>query len=478
MCDENSNCGNEWNGEKDVRLQQAIANFMQPPYFNDICVCIVTTNLANGYRNEEKVLANKFLLTFFSLHLRELIFNGIYQIDRCGDVPGNIPTIELHLGTIANAGQAFRVILRYLYTGVLSFSTVHPFQVLQVSRICQIPMVEIQMAEIVKQFLSIQPIENGTLNTQHNTLFLNVASINERQYESVPVKSVVKETARSGAQSVELGINLAGTSPNGASSTEHFGNSERFNELILPSGDKEGWCRNKKYIEQVANGYMCTVCRKVYGRYNSVSYHVTIYHRNPPIKCDEKGCPFRTREARYIHFHKYYRHHIPLPDNIDLGSRKCPFCRHVSKSPAMLERHISRHVQDADRATSVATNQINDTLSMHFPICPQDISNYQCSNCNYRGRTSDSLKQHTLFAHSNEMFRRKHFVGISRSNSADDNNDCKASNQMLERSGKTLLVDAMRTAKRLAKMETAASSATNNSTVMQSEAICLVTPKA
>ena len=45
-----------------------------------------------------------------------------------------------------------------------------------------------------------------------------------------------------------------------------------------------GWCRNKKYIEKVAAGFMCTVCRKIYGRYNSVSYHVTIYHRNPPIK--------------------------------------------------------------------------------------------------------------------------------------------------------------------------------------------------
>lgn len=64
---------------------------------------------------------------------------------------------------------------------------------------------------------------------------------------------------------------------------------------------------------------MCKVCLKVYGRYNSVSYHVTIYHRNPPIKCDQQGCTFKTREARYIHFHKYYRHHIPLPDNIDLG---------------------------------------------------------------------------------------------------------------------------------------------------------------
>ncbi|KHJ94244.1 zinc finger, C2H2 type [Oesophagostomum dentatum] len=107
-----------------------------------------------------------------------------------------------------------------------------------------------------------------------------------------------------------------------------------------------GWCRNKKYIEKVENGFMCTVCRKVYGRYNSVSYHVTIYHRNPPIRCDEAGCQFSTREARYIHFHKYYRHHIPLPESIDLGSRKCPFCRHVSKSPAMLEKHIARHVPE------------------------------------------------------------------------------------------------------------------------------------
>ena len=27
-----------------------------------------------------------------------------------------------------------------------------------------------------------------------------------------------------------------------------------------------GWCRNKKYIEKVENGFMCTVCRKIYGR--------------------------------------------------------------------------------------------------------------------------------------------------------------------------------------------------------------------
>uniref|UniRef100_A0A1I8BRA7 C2H2-type domain-containing protein n=1 Tax=Meloidogyne hapla TaxID=6305 RepID=A0A1I8BRA7_MELHA len=95
-------------------------------------------------------------------------------------------------------------------------------------------------------------------------------------------------------------------------------------------------------------GYRCLLCNKVYGRYNSVSYHVTIYHRNPPIRCEEQGCQFTTREARYIHFHKYYRHQIALPESIDLASRKCPLlgCKHVSKSPAMLEKHMQRHVAD------------------------------------------------------------------------------------------------------------------------------------
>uniref|UniRef100_A0A0K0DGX5 C2H2-type domain-containing protein n=1 Tax=Angiostrongylus cantonensis TaxID=6313 RepID=A0A0K0DGX5_ANGCA len=118
---------------------------------------------------------------------------------------------------------------------------------------------------------------------------------------------------------------------------------DNMGDVIIPSTDKEGWCRNKKYIEKTDEGFMCIVCKKMYGRYNSVSYHVTIYHRNPPIKCDLPGCQFTTREARYIHFHKYYRHGVALPESIDQGSRRCPHCRHVSKSPAMLEKHIRRH---------------------------------------------------------------------------------------------------------------------------------------
>ncbi|KAK5985509.1 BTB domain-containing protein [Trichostrongylus colubriformis] len=156
-----------------------------------------------------------------------------------------------------------------------------------------------------------------------------------------------------------------------------------YSEKIVPNDDKEGWCRNKKYIEKVDNGFMCTVCRKIYGRYNSVSYHVTIYHRNPPIRCDESGCQFSTREARYIHFHKYYRHHIPLPDSIDLGSRKCPFCRHVSKSPAMLEKHIARHVPERKEKST---------------------ESYNCDQCMYRGNTEALLGRHKQFAHSMDVF--------------------------------------------------------------------------
>ncbi|CAG9530988.1 unnamed protein product [Cercopithifilaria johnstoni] len=190
---------------------------------------------------------------------------------------------------------------------------------------------------------------------------------------------------------------------------------EHKNEVILPSSDREGWCRNKKYIERIPSGYMCTVCQKVYGRYNSVSYHVTIYHRNPPIRCDEEGCKFSTREARYIHFHKFYRHHVPLPENIDLGSRKCVLCRHISKSPAMLEKHISRHLQycmkigkdyqcpQCEKQASSQQEMLNHMV-MH---AEQEESSFQCKHCRYKGQTERSLRQHILFKHTSDMFSRK-----------------------------------------------------------------------
>ncbi|KAM3719462.1 Zinc finger transcription factor [Dirofilaria immitis] len=467
MCD--SSDGSGLNGEKEAQLQQAITAFMQPPFFNDICIRIVTIDLARQHRNEEQILANKFLLAFFSLQIRELILNGVYSIDRNNGVLQNIPTIELHLGTIANAGQAFRVILRYLYTGVLAFGTVHPFQVLQVSRICQIPMVEIQVAELVKLFLSIQFDKSSCFTRQHNITTVNSSSTSltkQRHHASIPMKKEIEKSLKINVENDLMNNELLGASSKESSSTGQTGNVERFNEFVLPSSDKEGWCRNKKYIEQVANGYMCTVCHKVYGRYNSVSYHVTIYHRNSPIKCDEKGCSFRTREARYIHFHKYYRHHIPLPDNIDLGSRKCPFCRHVSKSPAMLEKHISRHVQDVDRATSAGISQT------HFLQYSKAIFNFQCSKCSYRGRTSNDLERHKLFLHSKKTFRRKQ-IGPGAVGNADKNS---ISNDISEWNHKILLVDAVEAAEKIAEMKAVVSSTATATAEL--EAICLAVSKA
>ncbi|VIO92820.1 Zinc finger, C2H2 type family protein [Brugia malayi] len=190
---------------------------------------------------------------------------------------------------------------------------------------------------------------------------------------------------------------------------------EQKSEVIIPSSDREGWCRNKKYIERVPSGYMCTVCQKVYGRYNSVSYHVTIYHRNPPIRCDEEGCKFSTREARYIHFHKFYRHHVPLPENIDLGSRKCVLCRHISKSPAMLEKHISRHLQCYTKTgqnyqcpqCKKQTNSQQEMLDHIVVHTEPEEPSFPCSHCRYRGQTERSLQQHVLFKHTSDMFSRK-----------------------------------------------------------------------
>lgn len=217
-----------------------------------------------------------------------------------------------------------------------------------------------------------------------------------------------------GQENNENEASLAIPDSNEGSLEESAETFDNMGDIIVPSSDREGWCRNKKYIERVQNGFMCTVCRKVYGRYNSVSYHVTIYHRNPPIKCDEEGCQFSTREARYIHFHKFYRHRIPLPDTIDLGSRKCPFCRHISKSPAMLEKHISRHMADCTRAGSPfkcpqcekKTTTQKEMLE-HMLMHQEPEAGFPCEQCSYRGQSEMSLRQHVLFKHSADMFSRK-----------------------------------------------------------------------
>ncbi|GMR36622.1 hypothetical protein PMAYCL1PPCAC_06817, partial [Pristionchus mayeri] len=175
---------------------------------------------------------------------------------------------------------------------------------------------------------------------------------------------------------------------------------------------------------------------------------VTIYHRNPPIKCGMPGCDFTTREARYIHFHKYYRHGIDLPESIDLGSRRCPYCRHVSKSPAMLEKHMARHEMKKETTKSTLsasesilslsepseknktedmTSQSNSPLGLERmeedtesatstedndsekqESTSETETEVNCAECNYRTSSSSLLTQHILFTHSSSVFNSSH----------------------------------------------------------------------
>lgn len=65
MCD--SSDGNGVNREKEAQLQHAIGAFMQPPFFNDICIRIVTIDLINGHRNGTRPFFLSTLCAKFSL---------------------------------------------------------------------------------------------------------------------------------------------------------------------------------------------------------------------------------------------------------------------------------------------------------------------------------------------------------------------------------------------------------------------------
>ncbi|KAK6737057.1 hypothetical protein RB195_019638 [Necator americanus] len=269
--------------------------------------------------------------------------------------------LRLHLNS-ANAELAFSKLMAYINTGDFELAGCTAEQMLSVANECQIltlrdrfresvpapqprPVTHMSPVPIPPHLPSPVPIFSPVPNPfllmdlQSQLQAANLLQIFMSQLQPaqptndlLDEKTSKKRRAQNDVREIKKAHSL--------DSDEPFDN---LGDVIIPSTDKEGWCRNKKYIEKTETGFMCIVCKKIYGRYNSVSYHVTIYHRNPPIKCDLPGCQFTTREARYIHFHKYYRHGIALPQSIDQGSRRCPHCRHVSKSPAMLEKHIKRH---------------------------------------------------------------------------------------------------------------------------------------
>jgi hypothetical protein len=325
----------------------------------------------------------------------------------------------IDLSMIPDALNNFRNLIMFLYTGNINFVNLNNEAILNLAKLLQIPELEEQLRSLSKAKTNSN--NNNVLNSlMANVVAQNYDSSTQSQLCNLYAQYFLQnQLSSSSSSSSPPNFSLSSATPNLPSPLEAndaasiasldrsptdsasmiFPSStppeSESNDQLIVSNDKEGWCRNKKYIETVPNGYRCTVCRKVYGRYNSVSYHVTIYHRNPPIRCGVEGCPFTTREARYIHFHKYYRHGIKLPESIDLASRKCPYCRHISKSPAMLEKHICRHVQD----------------------CFKNGKTYVCLKCNHESDNQKSmyehLREHQLRAVEEEIKASKRAAGIS-----------------------------------------------------------------
>ncbi|CAI2323904.1 unnamed protein product [Caenorhabditis sp. 36 PRJEB53466] len=362
----------------------------------------------------DSVFAHRLVLSTFSPMFQQLLKDATSSDD--------ITSIRLDLTKFPNGLAAFKVMHEAFYTGEIKLAGISPSEVLAVIRHCQVAGLESKVMSAAVSPMNIA----GLLQPAQ------VPGVNSFVPYTPPVQNYLSNmlslwtnplfSAIFGSAATTLPFSPQSDTENIRTQSE--GSSPRANstatppttdlEKIVPNDDKEGWCRNKKYIEKVDGGFMCTVCRKIYGRYNSVSYHVTIYHRNPPIKCEENGCNFSTREARYIHFHKYYRHHIPLPENIDLGSRKCPFCRHVSKSPAMLEKHIARHEAEGLSGTPGALKRaqskkkivstapevaIPNSIFTNTPVVPP----IQCSLCQFTTFGTDILFMHLATAHTQEL---------------------------------------------------------------------------
>ncbi|KAK0409263.1 hypothetical protein QR680_004441 [Steinernema hermaphroditum] len=333
----------------------------------DVCLRVKAYSPEKATVVEELIYAHRIVLAVASPLFRQMVTS---EESTAQNTP---PIIDLNLPPLPQSIETFKAMLDYIYSGEINLNSQDTMSMLQIAQLCQVASLESKLlnenllnnSSVLTRFLQnnplrpvptrVAPMPNNPLNMYLQSLgyLENPMMLQMLQPWANPLSGMFFPPNQ--PMNVETDKTETETSsdrspaPSGSSPRSPSVPFDNMGDVIVPSNDKEGWCRNKKYIERVPNGFMCTVCRKIYGRYNSVSYHVTIYHRNPPIRCDEEGCSFTTREARYIHFHKYYRHHIPLPQSIDLGSRKCPFCRHVSKSPAMLEKHINRHIPECAR---------------------------------------------------------------------------------------------------------------------------------
>jgi hypothetical protein len=377
----------------------------------DCTIKVMYTDDESHKSKEEVILSHKQILAksgFFRQQLLTTLTNFQSQF-------------FIDLTMIPDALNNFRTLLMFLYTGNINTVNSNNETLLNLVKLLQVPELEEQLRALCEAKATSNSNSNNfpfssIISTMANSIAQNSDPTQSQLCNLYAQYFLQAQLASSSSSPPNFGMSLNSMTPNLPSPLEANDaasfdrsptdsasmlfpsttppESDTSDQLIV-SNDKEGWCRNKKYIETVPNGYRCTVCRKVYGRYNSVSYHVTIYHRNPPIRCGVEGCPFTTREARYIHFHKYYRHGIKLPESIDLASRKCGYCRHISKSPAMLEKHICRHVQD----------------------CLKNGKTYTCLKCNHESDNQKSmyehLREHQLQAVEEQIKASKRAAGIA-----------------------------------------------------------------
>ncbi|KAH7716868.1 Protein F10B5.3 [Aphelenchoides avenae] len=320
------------------------------------------TMIQVNYRDDADVLREESIVAHMAILAKSPYF--LRLLAQQATMPGAIPStflLRLDLSMVRNALASFQALLAYLYTGQLEVNAENAEGLILLAGLYELPSIETQArAQIASLYASLLASVLST-SSLADGLAQNAAYAKSSPFGGLDVPSPVltppdssyigSERSRTSSVSSSSSAVSVDTASSHSSTSPSASNDSKHTDVMVPSFEKEGWSRNKKYIETLpGKGYRCTVCQKTYGRYNSVSYHVTIYHRNPPIKCDEPGCAFTTREARYIHFHKFYKHGHALPDSIDIGSRRCrfPSCSHVSKSPAMLEKHIARHAEGLD----------------------------------------------------------------------------------------------------------------------------------
>ncbi|KJH47251.1 hypothetical protein DICVIV_06652 [Dictyocaulus viviparus] len=278
--------------------------------------CLVSVN------GTEPIAGNEDRLRRASPLFASLLSENEFQNTRC---------LQLQL-TTTNAELVFGKAMNFLNTGDFEMNGCLTEQMLAIADECQI----LSLQEKAREFLATPQLQaaselSSIASTSHLPSPVPIFSPIPNPFLLLSLQSQLH--ASNFLQMVMFHLNMTNQS--------HGLNDERFHKKRRTTSE----VRESRKTHSIENDGLFDNLGDVIipSTDKEVSYHVTIYHRNPPIKCDLPGCHFTTREARYIHFHKYYRHGVALPESIDQGTRRCPHCRHVSKSPAMLEKHIRRH---------------------------------------------------------------------------------------------------------------------------------------